>query len=169
MNGGFNLDIGGIWVGGRRVASKDITDGLSHTLLIGEKTIVQEMYDTGTELGDRATIWGRTGFGDTDRIQANCYVRTGFFAPYQDRNRECLGTCHEFGSAHVGLWNTVFCDGSVQTLSYNIPVGAFQAMTGTNDGVTIQLTGRVSASVGPKFQPSAQARSPLARRSASTR
>ncbi len=117
--GGFNfaLEDDGIWTLGRRTVLKCIVDGLSHTYLVGEKSMDVLHYATGEDVGDRAPIAGlNDNFG-----AANSYVRFAASAPSQDVVGNCLA-CHDFGSAHAVTWNISMADSSVRSLSYSMDV-----------------------------------------------
>ena len=129
--------IGGVWIAGQRVGAKDITDGLSHTLFAGEKAMQTEEYETGGDYGDFSPFWGRTGF---DRFgEINSYVRQVREAPFRDRPGSCEAACHSFGSAHVGSWNVVHCDGSVRSLPYATNMQVLRAFAGIDDGRRVEL------------------------------
>ena len=108
----------GIYHVGGRIGAKDITDGLSHTYLVGEKSMDPEHYETGLDFGDRdgGGIMGLRG----DR--QNGHVRSGTGSPQRDRSGDfaCNARCHEFGSAHPAGWNVVMADGSVHTRTYDV-------------------------------------------------
>ena len=106
----------GIFHVGGRVGAKDVTDGLTHTFLAGEKSMDPEHYDTGLDLGDR-TGGGLIGLPGG---RQNGHVRSGTGSPQRDRSGDfaCNSRCHEFGSAHPSGWNVVMADGSVQTRTF---------------------------------------------------
>lgn len=107
-----------------------ITDGTSHTYLIGEKYLQTQSYDgvgaSGSltyDKGDNETIF--TGFNRD-------YQRSTFFAPQQDRQGAELDST--FGSAHPAGFNMSMCDGSVQTISYDIDPESFRRQGIRDDG-----------------------------------
>ena len=130
----------GVWVAGRRISAKDITDGLSLTLLAGEKSMQQEEYETGGDFGDLAPFWGRTGSGQFAEI--NSYVRQARTTTFRDRHDSCIDACHEFGSAHQSGWNLVACDGSVRSLSYTLDSEIYLAFVGIDEGGLVVLDGQ---------------------------
>ena len=138
MNGGPSFIVSpGVWIAGKKVGAKDITDGLSNTLFIGEKIMQSDYIETGGDFGDFAPFWGRTGF---DRFgELNSYVRQAMDAPSRDRPGNCGGACHSFGSAHVSTWNVVLGDGSVRSLDYNMENAVFRLLAGTQDGIPVVL------------------------------
>jgi len=111
------------------VRSKDVTDGLSKTYLVGEKSIASNQYDTGNDEGDNGSIF--------DCTRGNC-LRFAKRAPAHDSlpgtgSESCWG-CHSFGSAHSSTWNVVFCDGAVRALTYNISFPTHAALSSRAGG-----------------------------------
>ena len=104
------------------VSMRQVTGGLSHTYLIGERYIPVGYYLNGLHLGDNET-WC-TGFNNDN------YRKTGRLANRQIV--ECVPIPDSvgewdvpeaggrFGSAHPTAWNAAFCDGSVREMSYDI-------------------------------------------------
>jgi prepilin-type N-terminal cleavage/methylation domain-containing protein/prepilin-type processing-associated H-X9-DG protein len=101
---------------GAEISVKHIIDGLSKTYMVGEKYLPADKYDadgsdTSGDPGDNISMY--QGF-DWD---VNRWTDSND-PPLQDRaGQESYGS---FGSAHPGGFNMVYCDGSVQTVSYDI-------------------------------------------------
>jgi prepilin-type processing-associated H-X9-DG protein len=59
-------------------------------------------------------------------------------APQQDRNDDEYKAAHHtrFGSAHAGSMNMALCDGSVQTIDYEIDQQVWGGYGRRNDGQT---------------------------------
>ncbi len=110
--GGFGLDIKGVWSPDESIGAADIYDGLSNTYYVGEKAMDGEHYTTGFDLGDQSSIYHcRTG---------SC-IRFAKNRPVRDpMGKNTCVNCHDFGSAHPSSWNVALCDGSVQAISYDI-------------------------------------------------
>ncbi len=116
-----------------------ITDGTSHTLVIGEKLVRSDRYAGGGPSDDRG--WSDGWDPDT--------VRTTAFPPLSDRDaavcynpsvqisKYCTGEPFAdvlfFGSAHSSGMNSAFADGSVQSISFDIDHIIFNAL-GTRNG-----------------------------------
>ena len=137
MNGGAGRKNGrelfvqedGVWILGKHVALKKITDGLSNTFLVGEKGMDPDKYITGRSFGDHAPIIG----SKTLEAAVNTYVRYAAEVASQDRPGNCL-SCHDFGSAHTGSWHVAMGDGSVRTLSYAMNLDTFRALATIHGG-----------------------------------
>ena len=117
----------------RPIKFRRITDGTSHTFLIGEKYVRSDLYEGGSKSDDQGWADG----WDPDAIRSTC------FQPYQDGDGtgfqfqplnapgDFFGfdrDVYYFGSAHPGGFNGVFADGSVRTLNYDIDVVLFNAL-----------------------------------------
>lgn len=107
-----------------------ITDGTSKTYLIGEKYMNPAAYEgvgareTDTDdKGDNEPIF--TGFNRD-------FQRSALHPPLQDR----MGLRFEsaFGSIHPGAFNMSMCDGSVQSISYDIDLDTHRLQGIRNDG-----------------------------------
>jgi prepilin-type processing-associated H-X9-DG protein len=134
----------------RMIRMKDVSDGLSQTLLIGDKFVPTANYDGTASNGfnyegdDR----GWTEGWDYDT------VRTSGMAPIADRYLKPIyyplgGTGFwqynlPFGSAHPGGINCAFGDGSVHTISYEIDRTLFNYMGDRRDGSVIKMSDMVN-------------------------
>jgi prepilin-type N-terminal cleavage/methylation domain-containing protein/prepilin-type processing-associated H-X9-DG protein len=97
---------------------RQITDGLSHTYLVGEKYLEPSHYETGESLGDKASLY--TGYcNDNHRFtEMTLPLASDGALPITD-----LRANLRFGSAHPAGTNFVYCDGSARLLSYDISPG----------------------------------------------
>jgi prepilin-type N-terminal cleavage/methylation domain-containing protein len=128
----------------RRVTPKNVTDGLSNTLMIGEKYVRSDRYAGGEKYYSDDRGW--TDAWDADIMRSTCFQPLGDgdgmgFDPVLGRMFGDLGpwpfgggyNVLHFGSAHVGGLNTAFADGSIHTLGFDIDVLVFNAL-GTRNG-----------------------------------
>jgi len=98
-----------------------IRDGLSNTYCFGEKYLSSTLYGSGTDAADNEHMY--VGY-DNDIYKvtypgANPNVDgSDAYKPRQDTPD--YANPKLFGSAHVGSWNMVFCDGSARSITYSI-------------------------------------------------
>ena len=92
-----------------------ITDGTSQTYLIGEKHVHPDHYENGEARGDNTSIYHGYS-GDNHRFAAMS------LPPSADGSLpvNSLDAVYRFGSAHPEVVSFVYCDGSVQPVSYEI-------------------------------------------------
>ena len=120
------------------ISFNQITDGTAYTYLYGEKNLRVEAY-TGDEYASNDDQSMYNGF-DRDNVRST-YI---FIAP------NGIVTGHppvpdtpggdftwQFGGAHSGGWMSVFCDGSVHFLSYDMDPVNHRRLGNRQDGETI--------------------------------
>jgi prepilin-type N-terminal cleavage/methylation domain-containing protein/prepilin-type processing-associated H-X9-DG protein len=101
------------------VKPAQISDGTSHTYLLGEKYVGTHLYDGGTTFADNQDIYSGYEW-DNHRVayQPGADFAEDYYQPRQDTpNYDNYGA---FGSAHSGGLNMAMCDGSVQSVAYDI-------------------------------------------------
>jgi hypothetical protein len=107
------------------VTSNEVLDGLSNTLLLGEKMLLPTDYQTGTSAGDDDT-WCSGFNNDNHRMVEVRSVGSArepqfeYDQPVADTAPNIDDRFERFGSAHETTWNASFCDGSARSLSYDI-------------------------------------------------
>jgi prepilin-type N-terminal cleavage/methylation domain-containing protein/prepilin-type processing-associated H-X9-DG protein len=122
------LEFNGVIYGRSRVTLKQIADGASKTLLIAEKYMTSENYETGADYGDNENMY--SGFD-------NDVCRSTALPPMQDSSTQDsfgLQPTTRFGGAHLGGLNGAFCDGSVQPIAYDIDEVVFRALGSRSAG-----------------------------------
>ncbi len=118
-----------------QVTLRQITDGLSKTVLFGEKFMSPEHYDTGMSNGDDHSIYSgfdRDNARSTNRLHPpmrdtivpQVWLRKGDSEAVTDWN---------FGSSHPSGFHVATCDGSARLFAYEIDEAAWEAM-GTRNG-----------------------------------
>jgi prepilin-type N-terminal cleavage/methylation domain-containing protein len=115
-----------------------ITDGTTHTLMIGEKYVYQQHYDGhgNDPSDDRGWLDG----WDPDTMRStmaqplsDAVWRKLCAADNPANNSSLFNQTYLFGSAHAAGFNCVFADGSVHSISYDVPIDVFNSL-GTKGG-----------------------------------
>lgn len=124
------MELDGIFYQRSEVTPAMVTDGLSKTIVLGEKW-VPPMPKRSTKLGNDQSMY--VGFSADNNRAGNPDA-----PPIPD------GSIQEkmmwrFGSAHSTGFNTAFCDGSVHQLAVEIDPQVFSAMCTRNQGDEQQL------------------------------
>jgi prepilin-type N-terminal cleavage/methylation domain-containing protein len=96
-----------------------IRHGISCTYLIGERYINPDHYYTGDSWGNDQG-WDEGYDDDTNRWTGDTHEATALTMPMQDTPGYGGGSDKNFGSAHVGTFGMVMCDGSVHRMNYTI-------------------------------------------------
>lgn len=116
-----------------QVTVADITDGLSNTYFVGEKSLSPDFYFTCTDTtrspGDTETMYTGPN-ADQYRITTPDGHVLGPDMPGYDDYRI-------FGSAHASGFNMSLCDGSVQQISYSIDPEIHRRLGNRKDGLPI--------------------------------
>lgn len=104
-----------------------ITDGLSNTLMLGEKRLHPDDYGGNRWHDDR----GWSDGWDPDQMRSTAY-------PYRQDGDDKTLTLREygfcFGSAHPGGMNCVYADGSIHTMDYDIEWKLLNTYAHRSDG-----------------------------------
>jgi prepilin-type N-terminal cleavage/methylation domain-containing protein/prepilin-type processing-associated H-X9-DG protein len=115
-----------------------ITDGTSNTMMIGEKYVYQQHYDGSG--GDPSDDRGWLDGWDPDTMRctmAQPLSDSGWrklcAADNPLSNSKKFHQTYMFGSAHSGGFNCVFADGSVHSISYDVPIDVLNSL-GTKGG-----------------------------------
>lgn len=122
------LPISGVCFHKSMIRPADITDGMSCTYLVGEKSLTTDYYETGQSAGDDDTMYEGVNF-DTLRVTNPAYSL--------DQDRAGSDAYVQFGSAHSSGFNMAFCDGSVQLISYSIDPTVHANLGNRRDGQVI--------------------------------
>ena len=124
---------GGIFFPLSTVATRDVSDGVSNTYLVGEKFMDPDHYADGQLHGDQWNAF----IGDDPDITRYAFIPT-FAGAAQDNSTR--GETGVFGSAHPGVMNMAFCDGSVHQIEYGISTEIHASLSNRADGTTVDMS-----------------------------
>ncbi len=122
----IDVDNNGIFVLNRAISANDVTDGLSHTLMAGEKTYGG--HELGWVSGSRATL---RNTGTAPNKIANGIGMNSKLFEWEPEDPKTTGG---FSSFHAGGAQFVLGDGSVRFLSENIDGETFSHLGNRHDG-----------------------------------
>jgi prepilin-type N-terminal cleavage/methylation domain-containing protein/prepilin-type processing-associated H-X9-DG protein len=117
---------------------KDIADGMSKTIFVGERCGAASAASIAVGNGTYAGVWagnGRTGSGTSIMGAGRCYGRAGFFI----NDFLSANTGKGFNSLHRGGAQFGFGDGSVMFVSENVDQLVFQKMAKRDEGISLPV------------------------------
>lgn len=97
----------------------DIADGTAGTVLLAEKRLNTARFGRNPDDDESFANAGWSGDWEVYRI-AQAPPAADFFDPEDKAPR------HNFGSSHPGVFNVVFCDGSVRTIRFSVSLATWQ-------------------------------------------
>lgn len=113
----------GVFFVGSRVTIRRVRDGLSKTLLLGEKYLDPDRYFSGQDLADN----------EAALIGCNADItRWTLVRPMNDTPG--VASSFAFGSAHPGVVGIVSCDGATRFLDVGIDPSVFRELGNRGDG-----------------------------------
>ena len=118
-----------------RTSLRSVSDGTSNTLMLGEKFVSPQFYESGEMYGDNFSMY--VG-GSTNVIR---YTFPGT-TPRRDENPpdgSVSWAQHSFGSAHPGGCHFAFCDGSGRRITYTIDSAVYRCLGNRRDGQPVTL------------------------------
>jgi prepilin-type N-terminal cleavage/methylation domain-containing protein/prepilin-type processing-associated H-X9-DG protein len=129
---------GAIFIYGITVTMGQIQDGSSNTILAGEKYVDSNHYSDGYDDGDCFCAYCGYSRDNTRYCCGMNSTDTSGMQPHQDMPG--YSNTIVWGSAHAGMFNTAFCDGSVHQLSYGIAMSILYQLCNRNDGTAIDAS-----------------------------
>lgn len=123
----INVDQNGVMFLNSSIAFDDVADGLSSTIMVGEKLDpgnATSLYPLGWMYGTRGTL--RNTGNTLERWDRAAVLTPGLLA---------VGG---FGSSHAASVNFVFCDGSVRPVSFDIDTKVLQNLGHRRDGNVVE-------------------------------
>lgn len=128
VSGTTPIDFDGALFSGSCTSFRDFVDGMSTTLMVGERGIPNTL-DHGWPI----CAYGVSGDGDTDNVLSTF---AGLHAGQPDSFHNMHFWSHHSQSAHF-----LFVDGSVKSLSYNLDDHLMKAMSSRADGEVVSIEG----------------------------
>jgi prepilin-type N-terminal cleavage/methylation domain-containing protein/prepilin-type processing-associated H-X9-DG protein len=128
------------------IKPENVQNGLSCMIIIGEKFLNSDNYDTGLDQCDDQHLW--IGM-DNDNWRMTGHVpvqNTNIYIPLYDKYAKAIKPapnydyCTWFGSPHPSGCNFAFGDGSVRRISFKVDNATFSAMGNRNNQSPIDLT-----------------------------
>jgi hypothetical protein len=123
-------ELSGISFQRSEIAIKHITDGTTHTYFAGEKYLDPAGYENGEDTGDNET-WCTGHNNDNFRTTSMPPSRDGI-----DPSDNIPENGEMFGSAHATIWNASYCDGHVESVSFDIDPTVHKNRGNRQDGNT---------------------------------
>jgi prepilin-type processing-associated H-X9-DG protein len=116
------------------VAFKDITDGLSNTLLIGEKHVL--LGQEGQQAGGDNSIYNGDDIHAIVRV-AGRQTPGPIDRPLASSPTDSYRADERFGGYHPGGCQFVLCDGSVRLISTTVDIDTLTRLAVRNDGLPV--------------------------------
>ncbi|MHB1038385.1 MAG: DUF1559 family PulG-like putative transporter [Pirellulales bacterium] len=113
-----------------QVSMAEIPDGASCTYLVGEKNVEPREYRTGQDPGDDQSMYQGVDWDMNRWTTFGLTPRRDTRGPTRHQN---------FGSAHAGGCHFLFCDGSVQEISYMIDLETHRRLGNRQDGKAVDM------------------------------
>jgi prepilin-type processing-associated H-X9-DG protein len=115
----------------KKIDFRQITDGSSNTMVLGEKRLRPSEYDTNPVQQPWHDDWGWKEGWDPDTLRSTI-CQFGQDAEIPDTTDKGFG--YNFGAAHPGGMNAGFADASVHLISYDVDRELFNRLGHRSDG-----------------------------------
>jgi prepilin-type processing-associated H-X9-DG protein len=120
-----------------KISIRDILDGTSYTIAVGEKYLSLTEYEKGVDAADNESMYvgyDNDMFRSTYVVDPNPSGAAEIYPPRQDHRT--IKSTLIYGSPHGSGFNAVLCDGSVRVIAYNIDRANYSRLGARNDGLT---------------------------------
>ena len=115
------------------VSVTEIGDGASNTILVGEKSLDPDAYNTGGWANDEPYVLGGTSSLTRPYVLGGTSLPPGTVSLLlQDKSGLGSAALLNWGSAHTGVSQFVYADGSVHSLSFSVSGAILGALLTTN-------------------------------------
>jgi len=141
----WSSDVNGVTYAASRITLKQITDGTTKTYFAGEKSLQPQFYSGGGPTDNGALYeghdWDIIRWAGADGNNTNNKPNTSRdWLPIHDENNTSSSYGEKvFGSAHPSGCFFVMCDGSVQSISYQIDTATHWRLSNRHDGIEVQI------------------------------
>lgn len=117
------------------VGPAHVRDGLSYTVVVGEKGLFPSQYLTGAHNSDNEGAYS----GDDPDVLCTCNGLPQTAARRDTDSPRPTGSSNYFGSSHSQGSNYAFGDGSVRAVSYDIDVEMLRRLVVRNDQLLVEV------------------------------
>jgi prepilin-type N-terminal cleavage/methylation domain-containing protein/prepilin-type processing-associated H-X9-DG protein len=121
-----------------QVTVTQVTDGLSNTYMLGEKSLEPDFYFNGMDAADNESMYASDD-NDTERTTYCPVPLPPDYVPDHTPMQDTPGAANilTFGSAHPNSCNMCMCDGSVRAVGYTIDPETQRRLGNRQDDLSI--------------------------------
>ena len=141
----WSNDVNGVTYAASRITLKQITDGTTKTYLAGEKSLQPQFYLGGGPTDNGSLYEGhdwdilRWAGADGNNTSNNPNTSLDWLPIHDENNISSSYGEKVFGSAHPSGCFFVMCDGSVQSITYEVDPTVHWRLANRRDGIDVQI------------------------------